>query len=197
MYSVRIQGSSESIYSPGLMYRGRWSETHQILLQKDCHLVQAITLGHSRKMALNLNAGVIAGLGATVLLFALGLLFTALWRRYFTESYYYLEDKTSDTSKISLPDWDVESGKQRVAIPVDVFLNHVTNLHCEGDEGFSREFEKMTLSREKQFPTVVASLPNNREKNRYNNVLPCKCPYQILEQIATLFTFQMTIHWCS
>eukprot|EP00090_Calanus_glacialis_P013507 TRINITY_DN22191_c0_g1_i1.p1 TRINITY_DN22191_c0_g1~~TRINITY_DN22191_c0_g1_i1.p1 ORF type:complete len:1215 (-),score=130.86 TRINITY_DN22191_c0_g1_i1:761-4405(-) len=172
MYSVRIQGSSESIYSPGLMYRGRWSETHQILLQKDCHLVQAITLGHSRKMALNLNAGVIAGLGATVLLFALGLLFTALWRRYFTESYYYLEDKTSDTSKISLPDWDVESGKQRVAIPVDVFLNHVTNLHCEGDEGFSREFEKMTLSREKQFPTVVASLPNNREKNRYNNVLP-------------------------
>ena len=36
-------------------------------------------MGHSRKMALNLNAGVIAGLGATVLLFALGLLFTALW----------------------------------------------------------------------------------------------------------------------
>ena len=45
-------------------------------------------------MALNLNAGVIAGLGATVLLFALGLLFTALWRRYFTESYYYLEQES-------------------------------------------------------------------------------------------------------
>ena len=42
-------------------------------------LSQAFTVGHSRKMALNLNAGVIAGLGATVLLFALGLLFTALW----------------------------------------------------------------------------------------------------------------------
>ena len=50
-------------------------------------------MGHSRKMALNLNMGVIAGLGATVLLFALGLLFTALWRRYFTESYYYLEQE--------------------------------------------------------------------------------------------------------
>ena len=54
-------------------------------------------------MALNLNAGVIAGLGATVLLFALGLLFTALWRRYFTESYYYLEpDRSNDASKVTL-----------------------------------------------------------------------------------------------
>ena len=184
LYSVRIQGSSESIYSPGVIYHGTWSETHQILLQKDCHLVQAITLGHSRTMALNLNAGVIAGLGATVLMFALGLLFTALWRRYFTESYYYLEDKTADRSNISLPDWDVESGKQRLAIPVDVFLNHVANLHCEGDEGFSREFERLTISREKQFPTVLASLPNNREKNRYNNVLPCKSSYQVLQQIV-------------
>ena len=39
------------------------------------------------------------GLGATVLLFALGLLFTALWRRYFSESYYYLEDKSADAGK--------------------------------------------------------------------------------------------------
>ena len=40
--------------------------------------------------------------------------------------------------------------------------------------GFSREFEKLTLSREKQFSSVAASLPSNREKNRYNNVLPCE-----------------------
>ena len=45
----------------GLMYPGKWSETHQIKLQRDCHLVQPIILQHSRKMALNLNAGVIAG----------------------------------------------------------------------------------------------------------------------------------------
>ena len=37
--------------------------------------------------------------------------------------------------KISLPDWDLESGKQKVAIPADVFLNHVANLHCSGGEG--------------------------------------------------------------
>ena len=87
-----------------------------------------------------------------MLLFALGLLFTALWRRYFSESYYYLEDKGSEAGecrpatsgpvlpvhgagKMSLPDWDVESGKQKVAIPAEVFLNHVANLHCEADEG--------------------------------------------------------------
>ena len=37
--------------------------------------------------------------------------------------------------KISLPDWDVESAKQKVAIPADIFLNHVVNLHCEENEG--------------------------------------------------------------
>ena len=37
--------------------------------------------------------------------------------------------------KIALPDWDVESTGQKVAIPADVFLNHVANLHCEGDGG--------------------------------------------------------------
>ena len=49
----------------GLMYPGQWSETHQIRLQRDCHLVQPIILQHSRKMALNLNAGVIAGTVST------------------------------------------------------------------------------------------------------------------------------------
>ena len=54
-------------------------------------------------MALNLNAGMIAGLGARVLLFALGLLFTALWRRYFTESYYYLEqERGTEAHKVTL-----------------------------------------------------------------------------------------------
>ena len=85
----------------------------------------------------------------------------------------------------------MESTGQKVAIPADVFLNHVANLHCEADggnqvvqensclikstiPGFTREFEKLTLSREKQFSSVAATLPCNREKNRYNNVLPCK-----------------------
>ena len=39
------------------------------------------------------------------------------------------------SGKISLPDWDVESTGQKVAIPADVFLNHVANLHCEADGG--------------------------------------------------------------
>ena len=54
----------------GLMYPGQWSETHQIRLQRDCHLVQPIILQHSRKMALNLNAGVIAGTVSTTVSFS-------------------------------------------------------------------------------------------------------------------------------
>ena len=40
--------------------------------------------------------------------------------------------------------------------------------------GFGREFEKLTCTREKQFSTAAATLPGNRDKNRYNNVLPCE-----------------------
>ena len=88
---------------------------------------------------------------------------------------------------ITPSDWDVESGKQRIAVPADIFLNHVANLHCEGDDGFRREFEKMTLAREKQFSTVVASLPGNREKNRYNNVLPCECSLTLFSNHASYY----------
>ena len=42
---------------------------------------QAYTVIHSRHLALNLNAGVIAGLGVTVLLVAVALLSVAMWRR--------------------------------------------------------------------------------------------------------------------
>jgi hypothetical protein len=152
-------------------------------------------------MALNLNAGVIAGLGATVLLFALGLLFTALWRRYFTESYYYLEaERASDTSKVfplnppptpqtpfqaSLPDWDVESGKERSSIPADMFLGHVATQHSLGPQGFAAQFEQVSLAREKPLPTVVAAHPTNRDKNRYNNVLPCKYHNSLLSNYTS------------
>ena len=36
----------------------------------------------------------------------------------------------------------MESAKQKVAIPADVFLNHVANLHCEENEG-EEELKKM------------------------------------------------------
>ena len=32
----------------------------------------------------------------------------------------------------------------------------------------------MTLSNEKLFSSAAATLPQNRERNRYNNVLPCE-----------------------
>ena len=55
LYSLRLQGSAESLYSPGLMYHGPWSESQQMRLQKDCHLVQPIILQHSRKAAIQLS----------------------------------------------------------------------------------------------------------------------------------------------
>ena len=54
--------------------------------------------------------------------------------RFFPENFETNKNSLSQ-GKISLPDWDLESGKQKVAIPADVFLNHVANLHCSGGEG--------------------------------------------------------------
>ena len=48
------------------------------------------------------------------------------------------------------------------------------NCNVISVSGFGREFEKLTCTREKQFSTAAATLPGNRDKNRYNNVLPCE-----------------------
>ena len=48
-------------------------------------------------------------------------------------------------SQISLPDWDVESGKERTSVPADMFLTHVASLHSLGTEGYPAQFEQVLL----------------------------------------------------
>ena len=49
-----------------------------------------------------------------------------------------------------------------LSLPLSIFLSNSIFL------------PQVSLAREKPMPSLVASHPSNREKNRYNNVLPCK-----------------------
>ena len=101
MYEVRVQGATRSLYNRSLVYRGAFSDTHKILLQLNCDQIQAFTMIRSTQhnMALNLNAGVIAVLACVVFAVVLVILALVLWRRFFSESYYYLEETASNTGQ--------------------------------------------------------------------------------------------------
>ena len=117
-------------------------------------------------LALHLNAGVVAGLGATVLVVAAALLALALWRRYWSERYYYLEESAS--TRPAPPDWDVKS-----AVPAHLFAQYVEKLRS-GVAGFREQFEELQQQQQQLPPAIRSTNPDNREYNRYNNVLACK-----------------------
>ena len=162
--------------NPTLVYQGDWSEIRNLVLKGGCQVAKAYTVIDSQSMALHLNAGVIAGLGVTVLLVAVALLSLAFWRRYWTESYYYLEDTSS--SKFPTPDWDVKS-----AVPAHLFVQYVQKLRSSG---FAQEFDTLNMETSNiGKPADISSHPTNRARNRYNNILACKFIYFLASPTLT------------
>ena len=104
-------------------------------------MIQAVTLRHSRNLILNLNAGVVSGLGAAVLLLCVCVFVSFLWRRYLAESNYYITDDKSFGSSES--DWSEDDG----AVSARFFLNHVSNLYLQDQLGFRRELEHLKQCR--------------------------------------------------
>ena len=175
-YWIKLRGFSRSIVNPALVYEGDWSEIRNLVLKGGCQVAKAYTVIDSQSMALHLNAGVIAGLGVTVLLVAGALLSLAFWRRYWSESYYYLEDTSSNKSPT--PDWDVKS-----AVPAHLFVQYVQKLRSSG---FSQEFESLNLENTNLVkPVDISSRPGNRTRNRYNNILACRFIKSLTRQDKT------------
>ena len=60
-------------------------------------------------------------------------------------------------------------------IPLLQFSNHVAALHADGDIGFSKEYEAIQVSSAQQeFNSEYSQHPENKNKNRYLNILACK-----------------------
>ena len=111
-------------------------------------------------------------------------------RKYFNESYYYLDESvgTATPAPSIVPDWDIEpqpkmdsenslvSGtKRRTAIPAHLFIGHVGALHANDDIGFSKEYEALQASAtQEDFKADLSIMDDNKLKNRYHNVVACK-----------------------
>ena len=110
------------------------------------------------------------------------------FRKYFNESYYYLDESPATPAPSIVPDWDIEQPmalntteggpehKKKTAIPAHMFNAHVNLLHADGDIGFSKEYEAIqAMSTQEEFPADSSYLADNKLKNRYHNVVACKC----------------------
>ena len=80
---MRVRGATRSIYDSGRLYQGNMSEPQRILLRLNCDQVQAFTIvrgGNGDQFALDLSAGMIAGVACVVFSLILGLLALAMYR---------------------------------------------------------------------------------------------------------------------
>lgn len=94
-------------------------------------------------------------------------------RKCFYESYYYLAD-TEKCPPSSVFAWDGEDAVSD-SIPVYVFPSHVTQLHADGDIGFSKEYEALQICYpQDDLTSSLSQHPDNKPKNRYMNILSCK-----------------------
>lgn len=56
------------------------------------------------------------------------------------------------------------------------FARHVQELHADGDIGFSKEYESIQNDAANEINSSEDSQhPDNKPKNRYLNIIACKC----------------------
>ena len=208
MHELKVRGGTKSIYNDSLVYKGDFSESQRILLKLNCDQVHASTVVRTEEIGLELSAGMFAGGACVAFAIVLAILAFVLWRwvvnfgraivllvectqirhsvfrKYFNESYYYLDESPATPAPSIVPDWDIEqpmaqnSGheqKKKTAIPAHMFISHVGGLHSDGDIGFSKEYEAIqAMSTQEEFPADSSYLADNKLKNRYHNVVACK-----------------------
>lgn len=182
MHEVKVRGATRSIYDSSRVYKGEFSEPQKILLRLNCDQAQAFTIVRSSEdLTLDLSAGMIAGVACVTFSLILGLLALGLWRKYFNEAYYYLDESPATPAPSIVPDWDSDptsnssSDGMSTAIPISIYIQRVVSLHSDGDIGFTKEFEAIqAISNHENgstLSTLASRLPENQSKNRYPNVI--------------------------
>ncbi len=115
-------------------------------------------------------------------------------RRYFKAAYYYLDEPHRIVPPATLPDWEDApgpdgSGEGSGAVSVPDFAGHVSQLHADSDAGFAKEYsdiQKYCLKQIK-FTFENSSLPDNKCKNRYLNIVACEYFFCNLKKLCNGF----------
>ena len=96
-------------------------------------------------------------------------------RKYFQAAYNYLDEPNKTPSTLST-DWEADCPDGPGApIPVHLFPKHVAQLHADGDIGFSKEYEAIqTQTLLDGYTSDFSQQPENKDKNRYLNIVACK-----------------------
>lgn len=159
-YEIKIKGASRSIENPNVFVKGKESESRTVLMG-DCTVPSSF-----KESDTTLFAGIVSGSFA-LLLFLVALVFC---RKCFDPAYYYLEDPIP-LPPTSITDWDTQAEPEST-VPLHQFTNHVATLHADGDIGFSKEYEAIQVaSAQQQLHTEYSQHPENKNKNRYLNIL--------------------------
>lgn len=80
-------------------------------------------------------------------------------------------------------------------------MQHVQLLHADGDIGFSKEYEAIqAASTQDSLSAEHSHHPDNKQKNRYLNIVACECPpwsgwstweYAVVEGCSYIYTDQL------
>ena len=88
-------------------------------------------------------------------------------------------------------------------MPVSAFGRHVSALHADSDIGFSKEYEevqRLSQSKECDFPFEHCKHPENKIKNRYLNIVACESgvtyglSYRLRELFPAIMAARMRYH---
>lgn len=169
VYKIQVQASTKSNRTGRIIY-GNYSQPKSVFMQQNCEKIQE----YMRHTTHELSAGVLAGILCATLAFLLGISAFVMWRKCFHGSYYYLDDPPCSVPNAAL-DWNASpdgASDYKGAIPVHMFSKHVSELHADGDIGFSKEYESIQAEAATDDHTSEHSQhPDNRAKNRYLNII--------------------------
>jgi len=167
-YEVKICAGTKSIYRGQVVYMGEFSEEQLVYLP-------LIGCSQDDQGPGEMSAGMILGAVASVLFLILAIIGFVVWRRYFKAAYYYLEDPPRLVPPVGIPDWEEEPSADggRGPVSVEDFPAHVSRLHVDSDIGFSREYDEILKYSAKSVHATHehSSLPDNKHKNRYLNIV--------------------------